>query len=173
MKNVLEEDRNILEERARQLAKPLDERVDEEGENMVVFALGDERYAVEATVVREIRRLGGITPLPGVPPFVMGITNVRGEILSVLDLTKILHLPEKPYDEAAQMVVLSDGRMTFGVAVHGLHGTQRLSLEGLQKDPIQGDGPAKKFLCGVRPDRLIVLDGRALLAEKSLIVEIS
>lgn len=167
----VDKDRKVLESRARELAKPLHEEVYEGGENMVVFALGEERYAVESIVVREIRRLCGITPLPGVPPFVLGITNVRGEILSVLDLARILNLPERPYDEGSHMVVLSDGKMTFAVAVHALYGTERLSLEGLQKTPIAGEGLAAKLLLGVRSDRLIVLDGRALLAEKALVVD--
>lgn len=165
-----DKDRSILEDRARELAKPLEEQVQQQGHDVVVFDLGGERYAVESAVVREIRRLGAVTPLPGIPSFVLGIVNVRGEILSVLDLAKILNLPERPPTESAYMLVLTDGSMTFAITVHGLRGTERLSLDGLQPAPGAEDGIAKKIIRGVRPDRLIVIDGRALLSEKALIV---
>ena len=166
----VEKDRVILENRAREFAKPLEERIQDEGEDVVVFDLAGERYAVESEVVREIRRLGGLTPLPGIPSFVLGIVNVRGEILSVLDLAKILGLPVRPFGDTASMLVLSDGNMIFGVAVHGLHGTMRLSIEGLQPIPAAREGIPKRVLRGVRPDGLIVMNGHALLEEKALVV---
>lgn len=166
-----ERDRAILESRALELAKPLEETGFKNGTEVVVFELCGELYAVESAVVREIRRLSGVTSLPGVPAFVMGIMNVRGEILSVVDLGTLLALPSVPFHEAARVVVLSGAGMTFGIAVHGLKGTARLSLHKLQAAPVSGDGFAQSVVRGVTLDRLIVLDGEALLTEKSLVVD--
>lgn len=171
MAEALEKDRAILESRAVELAKPVAEAGIENGTEVVVFELCGERYAVESAVVREIRRLSGVTSLPGVPAFVMGIMNVRGEILSVVDLGMLLGLPPISFDDAARVVVLSGAGMTFGVAVHALRGTVRLTLQGLQRAPVFGTGVAQSIVRGVTPDRLIVLDGPALLTEKSLIVD--
>ncbi|MEJ5365773.1 MAG: chemotaxis protein CheW [Desulfosoma sp.] len=165
-----ERDRAILESRALELAKPLEENGLEGGTEVVVFHLCGERYAVESAVVREIRRLDGVTSLPGVPDFVMGIMNVRGEILPVLDLGTLLGLPSVPFDEEARVVVLSGAGMTFGIAAHGLKGTERLSLQGLQAAPVSGNGLAQGVVRGVTSDRLIVLDGKALLTDKGLVV---
>jgi len=165
--------RSILERRARELAKPLEDHGGEDETEVLVFALCGERYAVESATVREIRRLQGVTALPGVPPFVLGIMNVRGEILSVLDPVKILALPETPYEDGARVVVLSNGAMTFGLAVHELHGMARLAFSKLQEAPLSGNSSSQGLIRGVSADRLIVLDGRALLADKTLIVDAS
>src|SRR6185312_5009031 len=86
--------RAILEERARLLARipPAPPAVGESLQ-VVVFRLGDERYALETQYVREVVRLSDYAPLPGAPAFVLGILNLRGEILSVLDLRPFCGVP--------------------------------------------------------------------------------
>ncbi len=171
MGEAVEKDRAILRSRAQELAKPLEEGKGEGGTELVVFELCGERYAVASRVVREIRGLCGLTSLPGVPAFVMGIMNVRGEILSVVDLGTLLGLSPSPFKEAARVMVLSGAGMTFGIAVHALQGTLRLSLQELQQAPVTGDGFAQGVVRGVTSDGLIILDGEALLTEKALIVD--
>ncbi len=171
MAEPVEKDRAILKSRALELAKPANEAGIETGTEVVVFELCGECHAVESAVVREIRRLSGVTSLPGVPAFVMGIMNVRGEILSVVDLGKLFGLPSVPFSDPARVVVLSGVGMTFGIAVHALRGTVRIPLQGLQRAPVSGTGVAQNIVRGVMPDRLIVLDGAALLTEKALIVD--
>ena len=171
MQGESEKSRSVLERRARELAKPVEDHGVEDGTELLVFELCGERYALESAMVREIRRLQGLTALSGVPSFVLGIMNVRGEILSVLDPVKILALPETAYEDGARVVVLSDGAMTFGLAVHGLHGMARRAFSKLQEAPLAGKGFSQGLIRGVSADRLIVLDGKALLAEKTLIVD--
>jgi purine-binding chemotaxis protein CheW len=55
---------------------------------VVEFLLAQERYGIATRCVREVLPLVELTPLPGVPPFVLGIANVRGQIVSVLDLKR-------------------------------------------------------------------------------------
>ena len=91
-----EERKRILKARAKVLAQePEKEVLDQDYLEVVEFLLAYETYGIESAYVREIYPLTEITPLPGTPPFVRGIVNIRGQILSVIDLKKFFELPEK------------------------------------------------------------------------------
>lgn len=82
---------NILQERARILAKPLDKE-DGDGERIEVlsFMLNGEQYAVPMKYVKEVTLLRHLTSLPGTPDFILGIIGIRGRIISVTDLRVFL-----------------------------------------------------------------------------------
>jgi len=94
------EKRAILKKRAQVLARA-PKREDEAGEclEVVEFLLAYEQYGIESSYIREVYPLKDLTPLPCTPPFVLGIINVRGQILSVIDLKKIFDLPQKGLTE--------------------------------------------------------------------------
>ncbi len=77
----------LMQQRARELARPLADGA-AEGEHIEVleFILAHERYAIETAWVQEVYPLRQLTPLPGTPAFVLGVVNVRGKIISVMDL---------------------------------------------------------------------------------------
>ena len=84
----------ILHERALALAKENTSLATEEAYLEVTsFHLGREQYAFESRMIREIVRLREYTPLPCVPPFIAGILNLRGWIISLLDLRQVFGLP--------------------------------------------------------------------------------
>ena len=86
--------RRILEERARAVARvPAAAPAVGALVEIIRFALGEERYAVETNCVREILRFKAATPLPGTPDFLVGVTNLRGQILAVFDLRRFLGIP--------------------------------------------------------------------------------
>ena len=88
--------KRILRERALALAaEPGETQTLADSIEVVEFLLAHERYAVESSYVREVYPLENLTPLPCTPGFVLGIVNLRGEILSVIDLKKFFDLPEK------------------------------------------------------------------------------
>ncbi len=89
---------------ARRAAQP-EEKV-EESRPVLVFLLAGERYAFPLNTVREVCRVHGITPLPGLPSAVLGATGLRGEVLPVLDLRRILRLPEEPLGPASRLLVV-------------------------------------------------------------------
>jgi purine-binding chemotaxis protein CheW len=97
-KNFLspEEKRSILKARAQALAaEKKDETAQKEFIEIVVFRLASETYGIENSFIREVYPLKDYTPLPGTPPYVLGIVNVRGQIISIIDLKKLFNLPEK------------------------------------------------------------------------------
>lgn len=160
----------ILHERALALAREQGggqepgERVD-----LTVFLLGSERFAFESHLIREVVACRGYTPLPCVPPFVAGIMNLRGRILSLLDLRRLLELPDEGVGEG-MVLVLSHGGMEFGVLAARIEGNATVPLSLLQEEfPALGK-EGGRYLWGVTPERLVVLDALKLLNDPALVV---
>ena len=107
--------KQLLKARARKLAQD-NEKEKPAGESIEVveFLLAYETYGIESSYVREICPLKDLTPVPCTPPFVLGIINVRGEIVSVIDMKKFFDLPEKGLTDLNKVLVLKNDRMEFG-----------------------------------------------------------
>ena len=91
-----DETRAVLKARAEALARESDEGASaRELLEVVSFLLGQEKYGVETRYVREVCPMNELTPLPGTPPFVLGVVNVRGQVLSVIDIGKLFDLPQR------------------------------------------------------------------------------
>ncbi len=78
------------------------------GKKYLVFYLMDEIFAVSARQVSEIIQLPGIAPLPNVPEWVLGIVNLRGEIISVADLLKLWNKKSSSPSSKTKLIVLRD-----------------------------------------------------------------
>ena len=85
----------VLKERATALAREEKEEKTGQSVEIVVFILATERYGLETSYIEEVWPLKDFTPLPGTPAFVLGIINVRGRIVSVVDIKKFFDMPEK------------------------------------------------------------------------------
>src|SRR5439155_21648356 len=124
-----EEKKKILKTRAKALAR--EPEVDKDGQEqleIVEFLLADERYAIELSFVHEVYPLHELTPLLGTPLFVAGIINVRGQIVSVVDLKKFFDLPAKGLTDLNTVIILSDGHMQFGLLADAVAGVRRIPL---------------------------------------------
>jgi purine-binding chemotaxis protein CheW len=164
-----EKKKMILKERARNLAR--EEKADDRREErleVVEFLLASERYAVESSWVREVYPLKDLTPLPGTPPFVSGIINVRGQIVSVVDLKKFFDLPAKGIANLDKVLIITDGRMEFGLLADGVAGVRGMALREIQPALPTLTGVRAEYLRGVTADRLVVLDAGKLLADPAM-----
>lgn len=159
----------ILRKRARLFAPPAREQVEEEGIQAVVFMLGKERFALESAYLTEVSEATEIVPVPCTPSFVLGIVNLRGEVLSIIDLRKFFDLPERGLSDMNRLLVLSSGQMRFGVLADAVEGVRQIRAEGLKKLPTLS-GLREEYLLGVSPEGITVLDGGRLLADGSIIV---
>src|SRR5688572_24011231 len=83
---------SILLARARELARPPQAETRGETVELVVLALGAERYGVSSQNVQAVHALAGLTPAPGLPPFWAGLVNLRGRLVPVLNLRRYLGL---------------------------------------------------------------------------------
>jgi len=81
--------------------------------NVIVFALGGARYAVELRWVREVVTLGFVTPVPGAPPAIAGVVNLRGTVTPVLDL--LAALADEPASASSRAPRKGDGAIVVEV----------------------------------------------------------
>ena len=167
-----EEKKRILRARAQALAAVPAERVAAARTvDVVMFRLADEAYGIELPFVREVYPLKAFTPVPCTPAFVLGIINIRGQILSVIDLGKFFDLPEKGLTDLNKVVVLSRGAMELGILADEVVGVQVIPLDRIQPIPPILAGLRETYLKGVTPERLAVLDGGAILSDRSIVVD--
>ena len=137
---------------------------------VIAFILAAETYAIESVFVREVYPLKDFTPLPGVPSYIFGIINVRGQILPVVDLKKFFNLPEKGLGDLNRVIILCDDQMEFGILADAVNGTKVIYKEELLPIPPTVTGIGEEYLEGVTKDRLIVLNAKRLLCDKSIVV---
>lgn len=161
--------KEILRKRAALLASARDGQAVDEGLRAVVFVLGSERFALESAYLTEVSEATEIVPVPCTPAFVLGIVNLRGEVLSVIDLRRFFELPERGLSDMNRLLVLSSGRMRFGLLADAVEGVRQIRAEGLKKLPTLS-GVREEYLLGVSPEGITVLDGGRLLADGSLVV---
>ena len=162
---------SILKARARALAKEPEQAVAARSFiEITEFRLASETYGIESSFVREVYPLKDFTPLPGVPPFVLGIVNVHGQILSVVDLKKFFNLPDKGLGELNKVIILHNGRMEFGILADAVLGTQSVPLDAIQAPPVTVTGIGADYLKGVTGERVILLDAQKILDDKKIIV---
>lgn len=167
-----EETQRILKARAQALARE-PEPAEAAGEHIEVveFLLAHERYALESQYVREVYPLENLTPLPCTPTFVLGVVNLRGEILSVIDLKKFFELPEKGLTDLNKVIVLQSGNMLFGILADVIAGVRRIPVTDIQPSLPTLTGVREEYLKGVTAGRTVILDASRLLTDESIIVQ--
>src|ERR1019366_1698015 len=125
--------REILRERARALSRPRKQApVAEASLELLEFRLAQEHYALETRYVREVYPLKDLTPLPCTPPFVLGIVNVRGRILPVIDLKKFFDLPEQGVTDLHRIILIEGNEMALGLLADAVEGMRSISADNLQ-----------------------------------------
>jgi purine-binding chemotaxis protein CheW len=160
----------VLRERARALAQPLRGTALGTPLEVIEFRLAGESYAIESAWVAEVFPLAGLTRLPGTPPFVLGIVNMRGEIISVIDLGKFFDLPARGLTDLNKVIVLQSREMVFGILADRVEGVCTIDAERLQGALPTLTDRRRDYFRGIADGRLVVLDGAALLADPRMVV---
>ena len=162
--------RQILEERARALARPPDTPEEGTRVQIVTFRLGQEYYAVEAGYAEHIFRLREWTPVPGTPEFCVGVVNLRGRIVSVVDLHAFFGLDHVPVQDDAQVIVVKVDGLEVGLVVNEVRSVGPLLLEKLAPVLPTTSQVAAEYTRGVTPEMVVLLDLPALMRDRRIIV---
>jgi purine-binding chemotaxis protein CheW len=163
--------KQVLKARAKQLArdsekeKPVGESIE-----VVEFLLAYEKYGIESSYIREIYPLRELTPMPCTPPFVLGIINVRGEIVSVIDMKKFFDLPERGLTDMNKVIIVHNDRMEFGILADAILGARSILRDEIQAPLPTLTGTRAEYLTGVTKEPLIVLDAAKVLSARNLVV---
>jgi purine-binding chemotaxis protein CheW len=166
----LSEAERTLHERARKLARPAQQRPDAEQIELLEFRLARERYAVESRHVQGVYPLRDLTPLPGTPPFLLGLVNVRGRILPVFDLRKLFELPEQGLTDMHRIVLVRGNDLELGLLADVIVGVREMARESLQPSLATLTGIRAQYLLGVTDQHLIVLDLDRILADPRILI---
>jgi purine-binding chemotaxis protein CheW len=134
------------------------------------FRLAQERYALETRHVREVYPLKDLMPLPCTPPFVLGIVNVRGRIVPVVDLKKFFDLPDYGMTDLHRIILVESHDLELGLLADAAVGVRSIPADSLQSSLPTLTGIRREYLKGVTAERLVVLDVARILADPKIIV---
>lgn len=132
--------------------------------------LAGERYAIEARFVVETMPLRELTSFPGLPSFILGIVNVRGRILTVMDIKKFFDLPESGLTDLHKLIIVRYRELEVGIVADVLLGIQALAQERMQPSLPTLTGIREKYLAGVTDEGTIVLRVEKILSDDRILV---
>ena len=169
----IDDKKRLLKARAKKLSQEaIQVNAGQQCIEIVEFQLAGEKYGIEASNVREVYPLKELVPVPGTPPFFLGITSVRGQILSVIDIKKLFNLPDKGLTELDKIVIVRSGDEELGIRADVILGMQSIPQGDIQAPLPALTGIREKFLSGITKDTVIILDIQKLLKDESLMVRL-
>ena len=170
--NLSEDHKKILKARAEKLAqKPKSRKKAEKYLEVLGFLLADEEYGIEVTYIGEVYPLGDFTTLPCTPPFIMGVVNIRGQIMPIIDLRKIFNLQDTDYSSQNRLIVVTDSDVSICIFADELLGVQLIDLKKIQSSLSTLTGTRQKYLKGVTDRQMIILDMEKVLTDKNIMVD--
>jgi len=121
------------------------------GKEYLVLSLAGQEYGIDILKVREIRRFEkkSVTRLANVPEFMLGVTNLRGLIVPIVDMRMKLNLDTVEYGEHTAVVILNLDEQVVGVVVDGVSDVLILRPEQISEPPSFDDVFASEFLTGI------------------------
>ncbi len=166
-----EERLKILKARAQTLAQEAEhDKGDDFYLEVVEFLLANEKYALELTHIREVYPLKDLTLLPCTPSFVRGIINLRGRILSIIDLKQFFELPDTGLTDSNCVIVLHSDELEFGILADVILGLRSIPKDAIQRSLPTLTGIRTDYLRGVTGDRVAILDGSKILSDSRITV---
>jgi purine-binding chemotaxis protein CheW len=128
-------------------------------QQLVVFTLGNESYAVDINTVKEIIHLQPVTRLPGTPPSVEGVINLRGSVIPIIDLRKRFEMDQVERNKDTRIVVVACGNSSVGVIVDSVAQVMRIPMESVEPASNVFSEEQVEYLLGIvkLTNRLIIL----------------
>ena len=108
--------------------KPLMLVSENDSQTLVLFRLGEQRYALSLGAVERVIRAVAVTPVPEAPAYVLGLINMAGQLLPVFSLRRCLGLPEQPVRPENQFVIARTARLTVAIVVDEVQTMSALSV---------------------------------------------
>ncbi|TCT21261.1 chemotaxis protein CheW [Thiobaca trueperi] len=115
----------------------------------VTFSLAEETYAIDVLQVQEVLKLTDIAPVPGVPDYILGIINLRGDVVTVIDARRRMMLPERELDDASRIVIIDVDNQNVGILVDSVAEVVQISPDAVDPAPAVGNDQTSRFILGV------------------------
>jgi purine-binding chemotaxis protein CheW len=125
----------------------------------VTFVLMDETYGINVMQVQEVLRVTEIAPVPGAPNYVLGIVNLRGNVVTVIDTRTRFGLPKAEMDDASRIIVIESEKQVVGILVDAVAEVVELYENEIDVAPNVGTEDSSRYIQGVatREDGLLIL----------------
>jgi len=135
------------------------ENVDDSIIQWVTFRLENEKYGIKVMQVQEVLRMTEIAPVPGAPHYVLGIINLRGNVVTVIDTRRRFGLPDVDSDDETRIVIVEANNNVVGILVDSVAEVVDLKMSEIETAPNVGNDESSKYIQGVssRDDELLIL----------------
>jgi purine-binding chemotaxis protein CheW len=155
-----------LRQRARQYASLPPEEQDQAAsvQTVLAFSLESEVYGIDVMLVHGVRSVSQITPVPGTPDFYAGVVNVRGQIVTVLDLRRFFGMEAGTRKDPGELIIVRANQLEIGLLAHhvrGVVGVPAASIEQLEDI---------RYARGMTAERMILLDIARMFEDERLVV---
>ncbi|MEM0911013.1 MAG: chemotaxis protein CheW [Pseudomonadota bacterium] len=125
----------------------------------VTYRLDNETYGINVMQVQEVLRYTEIAPVPGAPDYVLGIINLRGNVVTVIDTRSRFGLPGADITDNSRIVIIESDENVVGILVDSVAEVVYLRSSEIDSTPNVGTEESTKFIQGVsnRDDELLIL----------------
>jgi purine-binding chemotaxis protein CheW len=134
----------------------------------VTFQLEEETYGINVMQVQEVLRYSEIAPVPGAPDYVLGIINLRGNVVTVIDTRTRFGLPTNEVTDNSRVVIIEAEQQVIGILVDSVAEVVYLRTSEIDSAPNVGTEESAKFIQGVSNrdgELLILVDLNKLLSD--------
>lgn len=136
----------------------------------LTFGLAEEGYGLEIRYVTEIIGIQAVTNVPDMPDHVIGVLNLRGKVIPIIDVRLRFNLPQREYDERTSIIVVNVAGNSVGLVVDKVNEVVDIPTENIEPPPATGRGRSQYIQGLGKIDRQvkILLDIEALIADENL-----
>ncbi len=135
----------------------------------VTFRLAEETYGINVMQVQEVLRVSEIAPVPGAPHYVLGIINLRGNVVTVIDTRIRLGLTTSELTDSTRIVIIEAAKHVVGILVDCVSEVVDLAMSEVETAPNVGNDESAKYIQGVASrdaELLILVDLNKLLTDE-------
>jgi purine-binding chemotaxis protein CheW len=136
---------------------------------LVTFRLQDETYGINVMHVQEVLRVTEIAPVPGAPDYVLGIINLRGNVVTVIDTRLRFGLPDQESTDSSRIVIIECDKQVVGIMVDAVAEVVELAESQIDSAPNVGNDESSRYIQGIATlehGLLIVVDLQKLLTDE-------
>jgi purine-binding chemotaxis protein CheW len=128
------------------------------GNQMIIFNLGSEEYAIDISYTKEIIRIPELTIIPNAPKFVKGVFNLRGTVITVVDLKKRFQMEQNHQSPDSRLLVLEIDDLRMGIIVDDI--SEVIKTDQLK---VQNIGSELTGISGRSIDGIVIINERLIL----------
>ncbi len=144
---------------------------DDDVSRWVTFEMDGEAYGISVSEVHEVLRFTEIAPVPGAPSYIIGIINLRGNVVTVIDTRSRFGLPSREIDDSTRIIINQIDGQQVGILVDGVAEVVDIHASDIEPAPNVGNDDTSRYIRGVTSingELLIIIDVAKLLTASEM-----